>query len=1425
MSRCIADCREFVDYHGSLLASRDATLIAGEFDGLGPPDLCCLEKVQKDRSLATFFGSTSYDETSFTRAAALFCHYVIGLETSQPAALAAYIYSQVAKQETETSWFGRKWQILGGIYCTFDVFHQVDLRVEVRLPCTPGVKPRFLSACPSASGASPGPGASGAVFCYAFPASSLHPSSVLSHQVSPPGHPRLCGASASTAATSSLLPSSPSDSASHQRASVFSRRKLARDIRDLPQNVWETALLSSMLRAEVPPRIHPCRCLVVLPLFDKPGRSREFVELASRFFASGDDLGLLPSIGQGTNALCEVLAHHVLRTFSLPKIVETLSSLHALSPLVHLHVARAYSKRKMLHLALTIAIRSLRSFPEEACFLRYQAEVLIKKGEEEERKEGNDPSREVCDERRFEIRPEGGEGTASRRGREHVESQSTHMRRHQLSWTQNVPELPTSSDSPYHFSISSRPNSSSCSSPCSCSSCSCCSSPRSASSCSFPRVPARLETGARARWGHLAVRAAEHAVTLSPTLFPFWMTLATALAFSRDYARALLVLNAAPYVPLSLPLYTKGLPPDVHQCETTEPPQQRSGCFSHLLLPPYDDDFWVIPWAGAGACGQGTATSLHQQLQECDEDGDGASQTALGDSGPGGYVSALAFLWSGHRRAEDGEERRHCGTGDEGQRRGPSSDFLPGVRPRQRSLSPDCSGGRCRNACGGLDPADEGRSGAGQCCGDGGQWGANRQEKEAGVSTAQSVSEGNVCMQGNAAGDDGDRKRETRGHRDASTCPWEGEKGNDAEAVSASPMRDGRPPSFPNFGRRDSAYACDGYRGADAIPTQLRHPREETDGHCLPTNAPYSSCASSAARPPASHVPSRRVAKNADSCVGTGDQPRAQTSQDTVLGIQPHASGSANHRPVSGPPTTVPASTFLSSLDRLNVCLNSSKGGRLDYFERKTFRLLSKIQRAISQDLLLVLSSRLFSPPRPLPPHLRWALTPAPVPLSTLDSREAGEGEQAREKARGEGARDGEGERGDRERGGEGDGERKAEEEVRGGSGISDEEESGGIKEERREELRGEPSTHLDASCNAGEEESGEGAPRASDDGDVVPSISASSSETTTEALPSPLRTGNRRTSSSSFSSPTPLFDLPERRNDRGHLVPPSTSSEFLGGDEMTSRNFPAVGRASSSSSSLSSSFPVAEDQLVVAKREEKREGRERVRAASHRCRGRRQEIAKRTAKEREDEAEEKVNELREWLDAQAPLLPESLLRPQSKMLEKVMRALESDTQLCAELQGQEEELLLLSELFASDANSQSLVEKAGAFLVARGSLCCRVGNWHGMCLSYGLALRLGLSCKASNELLRFFVRREAADAALRIACVTCQHLRRLCGEDFPSLPAWMSAALAKLVARVGVEAVQASFLHIPKCVRHPAVESFLESRRRAQAPHAAPFP
>ncbi|KFG55531.1 ChAPs (Chs5p-Arf1p-binding proteins) protein, partial [Toxoplasma gondii VAND] len=41
----------------------------------------------------------------------------------------------------------------------------------------------------------------------------------------------------------------------------------------------------------------------------------------------------------------------------------------------------------------------------------------------------------------------------------------------------------------------------------------------------------------------------------------------------------------------------------------------------------------------------------------------------------------------------------------------------------------------------------------------------------------------------------------------------------------------------------------------------------------------------------------------------------------------------------------------------------------------------------------------------------------------------------------------------------------------------------------------------------------------------------------------------------------------------------------------------------------------------------------------------------------------------------------------------------------------------------------------------------------------------------------------------------------------------------------VGVEAVQASFLHIPKCVRHPAVESFLESRRRAQAPHAAPFP
>nr|CEL67280.1 TPA: ChAPs (Chs5p-Arf1p-binding proteins) protein [Neospora caninum Liverpool] len=1372
MSRCIADCREFVDYHGSLLASRDATLIAGDFDGLGPPDLCCLEKVQKDRSLATFFGSSSHDDAPRTSEAVLFCHYVLGLETSQPAALAAYIYGQVAKQESETSWFGRKWQILGGVYCTFDVFHQVDLRVEVRLPSSAGSKSRFLFASPpfaspALPGALPGPGASGTVFCYAFPSAPLHVPPLLPH-AGFAGHSSIGDASAVTSAPANAL--SPP-------ASILARRQHVRDVRDLPHTAWETALLSSMLRAEVPPRIHPSRCLVVFPVFDKPGRSREFVELASRFFASGDDLGLLPSIGQGTNALCEVLARHVLRTFSsLPKIVETLSSLHALSPLIHLHVARAYSRRKMLPHALTIAIRSLRSFPEEACFLRYQAKVLLTKGDEE-RKETGEPGGEARGERDRRKSDRDGRDGGKKAGREDVETYPTRLPPPHLWPNRAAPETPffsPSSASLSRFSVSS----------------------------SLPRLPARLDPGARALWGHLAVRAAEHAVSLSPTLFPFWMTLARALVFCGDYARALLVLNAAPYVPLSLPLYTKGMSPDVHQYETTEPPQQRSGCFSHLLLPPCDDDFWFLSSPVSDSSGLGKTAPL--RLSEGDEEnGGGAAEHAHRDSDLGAYVSALTFLWADLDEV-DPEKRRHSSSGGEGEPPGQSLQS-GGARPRQVSPSPVAFGSRRGNEEERVDLAGSGSS-AGKDSGErrkpAGGWGGESQrlgsagwregegEHAAGTLTALAVSEGDErWLEG--ARDSPDRKREAR-ERPASFASRERRGG--CEDLCAFPGREGHPSSSPSFDQRTSASPCEG-----------RHPREKGDSRLPLADAPHPPLSSFAAFSPSPSRGSRRGTKDAVRALTTGEQARpALASQDSALS-RPLAPRSASQLRVSAPLMAGFATS--SSLERLTVSLNSAKGGRLDYFERKAFKLLSKIQRDISLDLLLALHSRLFSPLRPLPRHLSWALTPSPFPLST-HARQGGERERE-------------------------EGESDAEGETRFRAGACDGDSGESRKHGERDDLRGDRWASA-AGCGA-EAESENRASRASEcDGEVC--AARASFDQAAVDLPV-MRNGSSRASASSPShpsSPAASFGEAASRPDDGGLPQPSRSLDSVGDGERNLPETPSLSptcssasRANLSAASLrvSSAASVGEGEGAVRRSEE--EAREAVQEATGWPQERRQatEKSERTTEHVREDGEEKVNALRSWLDAQAPLLPESLLRPQSKMLEKVMQALESDAHLYAQLQGHEEELRLLSQLTASEANNRSLVEKAGSFLVTRGSLCCRLGDWRGMCVSYGLALRLGLSCKASCELLHFFVRREAAVAALNVACVTCQHLKRLCGEDFPSLPLWVSGALAKLVDRAGIEVVHVSFSQVPRCARHPAVESFLESRRRAQAPHSAPFP
>lgn len=153
---------------------------------------------------------------------------------------------------------------------------------------------------------------------------------------------------------------------------------------DISPASWGGAALSALMRAEMPPEV-PCLRVVRGPLaacWAAGGAegSRAFLELFEKFAGEGDLLGLLPSTGRGTNALCEVLATHLLQSAALLPCVETLASLQGSSPLMALHISRAYARRGQLEAALSALLRCLHAYPEEACLLRQLAELLLRGG-------------------------------------------------------------------------------------------------------------------------------------------------------------------------------------------------------------------------------------------------------------------------------------------------------------------------------------------------------------------------------------------------------------------------------------------------------------------------------------------------------------------------------------------------------------------------------------------------------------------------------------------------------------------------------------------------------------------------------------------------------------------------------------------------------------------------------------------------------------------------------------------------------------------------------------------------------------------------------------------------------------------------------------------------------------------------------------
>lgn len=102
---------------GESVNSRTASLPL--FKELGPPDLVHLSKTV----------------TKTARVHGTY-HYVTGVDTSSSSAVAAYLNTLTFSLGEQQIWFGKHagWKIHTGIYCCYNIFSRVDVRVLVKIP-------------------------------------------------------------------------------------------------------------------------------------------------------------------------------------------------------------------------------------------------------------------------------------------------------------------------------------------------------------------------------------------------------------------------------------------------------------------------------------------------------------------------------------------------------------------------------------------------------------------------------------------------------------------------------------------------------------------------------------------------------------------------------------------------------------------------------------------------------------------------------------------------------------------------------------------------------------------------------------------------------------------------------------------------------------------------------------------------------------------------------------------------------------------------------------------------------------------------------------------------------------------------------------------------------------------------------------------
>lgn len=118
------------DFGDSIVARDEAVAVLGNNPGLGPPDLCWLQKGQKRSGLLQLGGSSE---------AQGYYHFVLGRDVSSSAAIASYFALLNSKVEPcgmlQGLWMASEFVIQRGFYCCYDPLSRMDLRCEL---CVPG---------------------------------------------------------------------------------------------------------------------------------------------------------------------------------------------------------------------------------------------------------------------------------------------------------------------------------------------------------------------------------------------------------------------------------------------------------------------------------------------------------------------------------------------------------------------------------------------------------------------------------------------------------------------------------------------------------------------------------------------------------------------------------------------------------------------------------------------------------------------------------------------------------------------------------------------------------------------------------------------------------------------------------------------------------------------------------------------------------------------------------------------------------------------------------------------------------------------------------------------------------------------------------------------------------------------------------------